>query len=114
MKEETMERVRRFVTDREWQQFHTPANLAKSISIEANELLECFQWNENDYDPEHVEEELADVMVYCLDMLECLGLDADDIINSKMDKNEKKYPVDKSRGTAVKYDKLQAGNELPQ
>ena len=76
MKQETVERVKRFVADREWEQFHTPANLAKSISIEASELLECFQWSEDDYDLEHVKEELADVMVYCLDMLQCLDLDA--------------------------------------
>ncbi len=106
MKRETIERVRKFVTDRDWQQFHTPANMAKSISIEANELLECFQWDEENYDLEHVKEELADVMVYCLDMLQCLNLDADEIINSKMDKNEAKYPVEKARGSATKYDKL--------
>ena len=94
------------MADREWEQFHTPANLAKSISIEASELLECFQWSEDDYDLEHVKEELADVMVYCLDMLQCLDLDADDIINSKMDKNEAKYPVEKAKGSAAKYDKL--------
>jgi NTP pyrophosphatase (non-canonical NTP hydrolase) len=106
MKRETIERVRKFVTDRDWQQFHTPANMAKSISIEANELLECFQWDEENYDLEHVKEELADVMVYCLDMLQCLNLDADEIINSKMDKNEAKYPVEKACGSAVKYDRL--------
>ena len=65
MKQETIARIRRFSTDRDWEQFHTPANLAKSISIEANELLECFQWSDTDYDRAHVGEELADVMVYC-------------------------------------------------
>ena len=83
-----------------------PANLAKSISIEANELLECFQWDEDHYDREAVSEELADVMVYCIDMLDRLNLDADEIINAKMDKNEAKYPVEKARGVATKYDKL--------
>ena len=92
--------------DRDWDQFHTPANLAKSISIEANELLECFQWDEDHYDLEHVKEELADVMTYCVDMLQALDLDMDEVINSKMDKNEAKYPVEKSRGSSVKYDKL--------
>ncbi len=106
MKKETVERIRRFTKDREWEQFHTPANLAKSISIEANELLECFQWNESDFDLEHVKEELADVIVYCIDMIQCLDLDADEIVNSKMDKNEIKYPIEKSRGSSVKYDQL--------
>ena len=60
--------------DRDWDQFHTPANLAKSISIEANELLECFQWSDTEYDLDHVREELADVIVYCQNMLDKLGL----------------------------------------
>ena len=106
MTRETIDRIRRFVTDRDWTQFHSPANLAKSISIEANELLECFQWSDTDYDLEHVKEELADVMVYCRDMLDVLGLDEDEIINAKMDKNEKKYPLEKARGNAAKYDSL--------
>lgn len=106
MKEATMNRIRKFTVDRDWDQFHTPANLAKSISIEANELLECFQWDEDHYDLEHVKEELADVMTYCVDMLQALDLDMDEVINSKMDKNESKYPVEKSRGSSVKYDKL--------
>ncbi len=106
MKEATMNRIRKFTVDRDWDQFHTPANLAKSISIEANELLECFQWDEDHYDLEHVKEELADVMTYCVDMLLVLDLDMDEVINSKMDKNEAKYPVEKSRGSSVKYDKL--------
>ena len=103
MTPETIERIRRFTTDRDWEQFHSPANLAKSISIEANELLECFQWSDEDYDLEHVKEELADVLVYCRDMLDRLGLDEDEIVNAKMEKNERKYPVDKARGSAAKY-----------
>ena len=106
MKPETIRRILKFSSDRDWDQFHTPANLAKSISIEANELLECFQWDENHYDRQAVSEELADVMVYCIDMLDRLNLDADEIINAKMDKNEAKYPVEKARGVATKYDKL--------
>ena len=65
MKQETIDRIRKFVSDREWEQYHTPANLAKSISIEANELLECFQWSDTDFDLEHVKEELADVITVC-------------------------------------------------
>ena len=106
MKQETIERIRKFTEDRDWDQFHSPANLAKSISIEANELLECFQWSDTDYDIAHVKEELADVLVYCVDMLDKLGLDADEIINAKMDKNEKKYPVEKAKGSAKKYDEF--------
>lgn len=106
MKQETIDRIRKFVTDRNWSQFHSPSNLAKSISIEASELLECFQWDNDSFDLECVKEELADVLVYCQDMLDVLGLDADEIINSKMDKNELKYPVDKSYGNSTKYDKL--------
>lgn len=106
MREDTIERIRKFSEDRDWDQFHTPANLAKSISIEANELLECFQWSDSDYDKEQVKEELADVIVYCQNMLDKLGLDVDEIVNDKMDQNEKKYPVEKARGKADKYDKL--------
>ena len=80
MKPETVQRILKFSSDRDWDQFHTPANLAKSISIEANELLECFQWDEEHYDRQAVSEELADVMVYCIDMLDRLNLDADEII----------------------------------
>ena len=105
MKQETIERIRKFTADRDWDQFHTPANLAKSISIEANELLECFQWSDTDYDQEEVKDELADVIVYCIDMLNKLGLDADEIINRKMSKNEAKYPVEKAKGNSTKYNK---------
>ena len=106
MKKETIERIRKFIKDRDWGQFHTPGNLAKSISIEANELLECFQWNDEDYDLEHVKEELADVLVYCQDLLDKLGLDADEIVNDKMAKNELKYPIEKAKGKSTKYDSL--------
>ena len=106
MKKETIERIRNFTIDRDWDQFHSPANLAKSISIEANELLECFQWDEEHYDINEVKEELADVLVYCRNMLDKLGLDEDEIVNSKMEQNEKRYPVDKAKGKADKYNKL--------
>ena len=101
MKKETIERIRKFIKDRDWGQFHTPGNLAKSISIEANELLECFQWNDEDYDLEHVKEELADVLVYCQDLLDKLGLDVDEIVNDKMAKNELKYPIEKAKGKSL-------------
>lgn len=100
-----MERIDKFNKDRDWDQFHTPVNIAKSISIEANELLECYQWNDNT-NIEEVKEELADVMNYCLQMSMVLGVDPVDIMNKKMDKTEKKYPVDKAKGKSTKYDKL--------
>lgn len=106
MKEETLQRIRKFTSDRDWDQFHSPANLAKSIVIEAAELLECFQWDEEQYDLEAVREELADVLVYSQNLLDKLGLDADEIINAKMAKNEAKYPIEKARGKNTKYDKL--------
>ena len=74
--------------------------------IEAAELLECFQWNEEEYDIQHVKEELADVIVYCQNLMDKLEIDADEIINMKMSQNEAKYPVEKAKGSAVKYDQL--------
>ena len=106
MKQETIDRIRKFSDERDWDQFHSPANLAKSIVIEAAELLECFQWNNEEYDLQHVREELADVMVYSQNLLDKLGLDADEIINMKMTQNEAKYPVEKAKGQVDKYDQL--------
>lgn len=106
MKQETIDRIRKFSEDRNWDQFHSPANLAKSIVIEAAELLECFQWSDEEYDLQHIKEELADVMVYSQNLLDKLGLDADEIINMKMSQNEAKYPVEKAKGRATKYTEL--------
>lgn len=106
MYQETINRIRKFTSDRDWDQFHSPANLAKAISIESSELLECFLWDEDNYDISCVKEELADVLVYCRNLLDKLGLDEDEIINEKMDKNEAKYPVEKAKGCNTKYDKL--------
>ena len=106
MRDETINRIRRFTEDRDWDQFHSPANLAKSLVIEAAELLECFQWSDTDYDIKHVQEELADVLVYSQNLLDKLGLDADVIVNAKMSQNEAKYPVEKAKGNAAKYTDL--------
>ena len=106
MKKETINRIRKFTEDRDWDQFHSPANLAKSIVIEAAELLECFQWSDEEYDLQHVKEELADVIVYSQYLLDKLGLDTDEIVNMKMTMNEAKYPVEKAKGKADKYDML--------
>ena len=106
MKEKTIERIRKFTEDRDWDQFHSPANLAKSIVIEAAELLECFQWSDTEYDLQHIKEELADVLVYSQNLLDKLELDADEIVNMKMKQNEANYPVDKAKGNALKYTEL--------
>ena len=106
MKQETIDRIRKFTEERDWDQFHSPANLAKSIVIEAAELLECFQWSDEEYDLKHIKEELADVMVYSQNLLDKLGLDADEIVNMKMTMNEEKYPVEKAKGKSYKYDQL--------
>lgn len=104
--EKLSDRISRFNKDRDWNQFHTPSNLAKSIVIEAGELLECFQWNDTEFNRSDVLEELADVTNYCIQMSQILGVNLIDIVNAKMDKTEKKYPVDKAKGISTKYDKL--------
>ena len=101
-----IKRIDKFNKDREWDQFHSLSNLSKSISIEAAELLENFQWSDLNYDLDNVKEELADVMNYCIQMCIKLNLNPIDIINSKMDITEKKYPVEKSKGKSTKYNKL--------
>ena len=94
-----------FVEERDWDQFHSPENLAKSICIEAGELLECFQWN-NDFDKNDVCEELADVATYCIMMADKLDVELEDIIRDKLEKTRAKYPVEKAKGVSTKYDKL--------
>jgi NTP pyrophosphatase (non-canonical NTP hydrolase) len=100
-----MQELKQFNEERDWDQFHSPENLAKSISIEAGELLECFQWN-NNYDKEEVCEELADVFTYCIQLAMKLDVDPEEIILKKLDKTKKKYPVDKAKGVSTKYNKL--------
>lgn len=97
--------LREFVAERDWAQFHSPENLAKSISIEAAELLECFQWNA-DGDVERVKAELADVLTYCHLLADRLGVDPDQIILDKLAVTRAKYPVEKARGRSEKYDQL--------
>lgn len=98
-----LEEIRKFNRERDWEQFHTPENLAKSITIEAGELLECFQWGP-DYDPEHLKEELADVYSYVLMLADEIGVDLEEITLEKYEKNKAKYPVEKARGNSAKYD----------
>lgn len=96
--------IRDFVEQREWAQFHSPENLAKSISIEAGELLECFQWNDSDADSARLE--LADVLIYCFLLADRLGVDPDTIVREKLAVNSAKYPVDAAKGRSEKYDRL--------
>ena len=102
----TLERIKKFRDDRDWQQFHTPSNLAKAISIESGELLEEFLWDNDNFNLQNVKEELADVMIYCIHMANALDVNIEDIINMKMDKNELKYPVEKAKGKSTKYTEL--------
>ena len=102
---ELMELIVQFTEERDWDQFHSPVNLAKSISIEAGELLECYQWNDN-ADLVAVEGELADILNYCLLLASKLDLDPIEIVKRKLDINAIKYPVEKSKGRSTKYDKL--------
>ena len=103
--QEINNKLLKFQKERDWKKFHTPENLAKSISIEAAELLEHFQWGK-DYNIDEVAEELADVLIYCMYMADALDLDIKEIILNKMEKNAIKYPVEKSKGVATKYDCL--------
>ena len=93
----------KFRDDRDWSQFHTGENLAKSLVIEAGELLEVFQYGDKEKSVDKVKEELADVFMYAMLMADRYHLDIDEIINEKMDSNEKKYPVDKVKGSSKKY-----------
>lgn len=100
-----IENIKKFNEEREWDQFHSPENIAKSISIEAGELLECFQWN-NNYDKDEVCNELADVLNYCIVLADKLDVDIEEIVLKKLEETKKKYPVDKAKGKSTKYDKL--------
>ena len=103
--ENVKQALREFIAERDWAQFHSPENLAKSIAIEAGELLECFQWA-TDADPGRVREELADVLTYCLLLADRLDVDADAIVLDKLEITRRKYPIDRARGRSTKYDAL--------
>ena len=103
--EELEEKIRRFNRERDWEQFHSPENLAKSVCIEAAELLECFQWDD-DFDLNAVSEEMADVFTYLIDLADRLDVDLLEVTDRKMDKNALKYPVEKAKGKNTKYDRL--------
>lgn len=107
---ETVNKVLKFRDDRDWKQFHDPKDLAISISLEASELLEIFQWSRDDVycldKIDKIKEELADVVNYCILMADACNLDLDKIITDKIKLNELKYPVDKAKGTSAKYNEL--------
>lgn len=96
--------LRGFAFSREWECFHTPENLAKSISIEASELLELFQWGEQP--KEDPAPEMADILIYLIRLADVMGIDLVAATWAKIVENEKKYPVEKCKGRATKYDKL--------
>lgn len=102
---DVVELLRAFGDEREWKQFHTPENLAKSISIEAGELLECFQWNAQ-IAPERLRDELADVLTYCLLLCDQLGLDPVGIVLEKLEVTRAKYPLDRAKGRSTRYDEF--------
>ena len=108
---ETVNEVLKFRDDRDWKQFHDPKDLAISISLEASELLEIFQWSRDDVycldKIDKIKEELADVVNYCILMADACDLDLDKIITDKIKLNAAKYPVDKAKGTSAKYNELQ-------
>ena len=110
MTRETIQKVLKFRDDRNWRQFHNPKDLAISISLEAAELLEIFQWSGSDTvcenKKEKIKEELADVLNYCILMADICGLDMDEIIQEKIKRNEEKYPVEKAKDSAKKYSEL--------
>lgn len=103
--QKAIQEIIEFNKERDWDQFHSPENLAKLICIEAGELLECFQWN-SDYDKEAVCEELADVVNYCIVMADRLEVDLEEIVLKKLEKNRQKYPVEKAKGNSKKYNEL--------
>lgn len=103
--EELTAQIIKFTEERDWDQFHSQENLAKSISIEAAELLECYQWGTS-ADLTAVEEELADILNYCFLLAYKLRLDPIEIVKKKMEITGRKYPVEKSKGRSTKYDKL--------
>ena len=107
----TMQKVNQFRDDRDWRQFHNEKDLAISISLEASELLEIFQWKKPEEvivkELEHIKEELADVLIYSHMLADNLGLDIDHIIEEKLAKNNQKYPVDKSKGSKDKYTEIE-------
>ncbi len=110
MTQETIQKVLKFRDERNWKQFHNPKDLALSITLEAAELLEIFQWSGADTEcaskKDKIREELADVLIYCIHMADLCELDLDEIVLEKLKRNAEKYPAEKVRGNAKKYEEL--------
>ncbi|MGE1062104.1 nucleotide pyrophosphohydrolase [Megasphaera paucivorans] len=110
--DKTITSILQFSEERDWKKFHNPKDLALSISLEAAELLECFQWTGTDVEAkekqQRMKEELADVLIYCVLMAEAIDADIEQIISNKMLQNGKKYPADKAYGNAKKYNELKS------
>jgi len=110
MTQETINQVLKFRDDRNWRQFHNPKDLALSISLEAAELLEVFQWSGSDTvcesKKDKIREELADVLNYCILMADACGLDMDESVCEKIRRNNEKYPVERAKNNAKKYNEF--------
>ena len=104
--EELKNEIVKFTQERDWDQFHSEANIAKSVCIEAGELLECFQWDNENFDKDAVCDEMADVFTYIINLALRLNVDLLEVTDKKLDRNALKYPIEKARGKNTKYDKL--------
>lgn len=105
--EEIINALLKFRNERDWEQFHNPKDLAIALNIEAGELLEAFIWKDaEEANPNKIKEELADVFAYAFLMADKCGLDVKDIVLEKIKENSEKYPIEKSKGTAKKYNEL--------
>ncbi|MBI3620066.1 nucleotide pyrophosphohydrolase [Candidatus Roizmanbacteria bacterium] len=108
-------KIKKFIKEREWEKFHNPKDMAEAIVIEASELLELFLWKdpaaiqkmlkEKQYETE-IREEVADILIYTLQLVDLMGYDIKEIVEEKMKKNERKYPVAKAKGNSRKYTNL--------
>ncbi|MCX5796785.1 MAG: nucleotide pyrophosphohydrolase [Elusimicrobia bacterium] len=111
--DEILTKIRKFRDERDWMQFHNPKDLAISIVIEAAELLEQFQWKDRGEVEKHIKanredisDEIADIAIYLAELSDNLGIDLKQAMERKLEKNAKKYPIEKARGVATKYTKL--------
>ena len=104
--EALVKKIDKFNKDSDWDQFHSEANIAKSVCIEAGELLECFQWDNENFDKNAVCDEMADVFTYIINLALRLDVDLLEVTDKKLDRNALKYPIEKAKGKNTKYDKL--------
>ena len=104
--EALIKKIDKFNKDRDWDQFHSEANIAKSVCIEAGELLECFQWDNENFDKDAVCDEMADVFTYIINLALRLDVDLLEVTDKKLDRNALKSPIEKAKGKNTKYDKL--------